>query len=177
MQALERTSTLGLSSGIPLTFLHKDCIDIEVLTPVLQRLLGGYTEEQIAFQCIRINHELRPRLEGQLGVPLYLTFGWYEHLGKKVYQHDDQLLASLLHGGVADVRSSGYPFHCWLTTPAHEVLDVTLNTSIAAVSPKNRHLVGGVHYFSRSHPTPEIIFHPTVVGENFLLRFHERAIP
>ena len=174
-QALKRTSSLGLSPGNLLVSSYNDCIDIEQTTPVLQRLLGGYTEEQVARQCLTVNYQLKPLLEEQLGFPLYLTIDWYEHFGQKIYEHDEQLLTSLVQVGAANYKADGFPFHCWLTSPAHEVLDATLPTTIASVAPQHRRLSGAVYYFSLSHPTREVVYHPTIVGEDFLLRIHEQS--
>lgn len=168
-QALLQTSRLGLNCDTPYVFSATNCIEIEKIAPVLQHLLGEYTADQVAAQCIAVNYKMKPVLEEKLGIPLYLTFGWYEHVGARVYEHDERLLTSLLKGHAVDFQVAGLPIHCWLTSPACEVLDVTLPTTIALVAPQHRHLVGGVYYFADTHARPEVIYHPTVVGQDFLL--------
>lgn len=34
-----------------------------------------------ATEGLAVSYHLKPRLESEWGIPLYLTFGWYEHVG------------------------------------------------------------------------------------------------
>jgi hypothetical protein len=143
---------------------------MEYAAPVLQKLLGGFTSEQVSAQCLAINCSLIPLLKERLGISFDLTIGWFDHGGRRIYEHGEDLLVQLLKGNLGDYYSVGFPLHCWLTSPAYEVLDVTLGTTIGSVSSNNRHLIGQVIYFPSRNLTPDIVYHPTVIGEDFLLR-------
>lgn len=169
-QAWLRTEKLGLTVPSVRSVVAQDCLDMDQIAPILQESLGELTLEQVAAQCIAINLRLIPLIKSRLGVSLVLTVGWFEHAGNRLYEHGEELLLELLKGNIGQYHSVGFPLHCWLTSPAYEVLDVTLWTTIGSVSPSNRHLIGQVIYNSRHNASPDIIYHPTVVGEEFILR-------
>ena len=75
----------------------------------------------------------------------------------------------MLRDGLGSFRQEGIPLHVWLTSPACEVLDVTLPATIAAISDAAQ-LLGGIIYISNRHPKPPVACHPTVLGMEFLDR-------
>ena len=100
------------------------------------------------------------------GIPFILTFGWFEHMGKEAYRHSEELLRTMIRDGFASFQPEGLPLHVWLTSPACEVLDVTLPTTMAAAGAEE--LSGGIIYISNRQPEPPVIYHPTVLGVEFL---------
>lgn len=166
MKALDRTERLGLPAP-PRILVAKKCVDMDRAFPILQRCLGRYRRQEAENQAFAINVELLPILSNELGVPFVLTVGWFSISGKATYQHGDDLLQRLLRDGVSPFFGKGIPLHAWLTSPACEVLDVTLPTTIAGWT-GNPELVGRIAYFPNPTPAPQIAYHPTVLGVEFL---------
>lgn len=169
MEAILRSEHYGISSPLSRIIVRKDCVDLARLTPVLQGFLGDYTLEDIATRPIELHYRLIPLLHEKLGIPFNFTVGWFDDNGKHVYRHDEKLIEELLTGMKSDHYLNGLPIHSWLTSPAFEILDVGLHSLLAHVTGKPDH-AGGVIYYSNTEQKPEIIYHPTVVGEDFLER-------
>jgi hypothetical protein len=167
MKAFHRTQALGLSLPPVSLLVEKDCVDTEVITRAVHKYLDEYSDAEALGQAFAINVNIIPYLYAETGIPFTLTMGWFEHLGKELYRHDEQLLRTLLRSGIADYPPYGIPLHVWLTSPACEVLDVTLPSTIATVSGTEQ-LSGGIIYISNQDTAPPWIYHPTVVGVEFL---------
>ena len=88
-------------------------------------------------------------------------------MGQELYWHSEQLLRTLIRDGVQPYQPEGIPLHVQLTSPACEVLDVTLPTTIAAVSGAEE-LSGGIISISNRESRPPVTYHPTVIGVEFL---------
>jgi hypothetical protein len=108
-------------------------------------------------------------LRTAIGVPLTITTGWIEQGGQSRYVNDHALLERLLKKDPSVDTSRGLPLHVWLTSPAFEIIDIALPT-IMARNGGGRELAGGVLYLSNQDPKPSVIYHPTVLGEEFLYR-------
>lgn len=169
MAAAERSKGLGMRLPAVQLLVRKDCVQMERVQPVLQQYLGRYTQEDVVGQAFAINVQLVPLLAAKLGLPFTLTMGWFEHDGKRPYEHGEELIARLLKHGLGAFATEGLPLHVWLTSAACEVLDVTLPTTLAEITGQGA-LGGGVIYLSNQTIAPEIIYHPTVVGEDFLVK-------
>ena len=169
MEAFARTDSFGLSLPPVRLLVEKDCVNLEVVTPLVQRYLGEFRDDEAVGQGLAINVNIIPYLYAETGIPFTLTLGWFEHMGKELYRHDEQLLKTMLRDGIATYQPDGIPLHVWLTSPACEVLDVILPTTIAAVSGADE-LTGGIIYISNRDSEPPVIYHPTVVGIEFLER-------
>ena len=169
MKAFPRTQSLGLSLPPVSLLVEKDCVELEVLTRAVYKYLDEYSDGEALGQAFAINVNIIPYLYAETGIPFTLTLGWFEHMGKEVFRHGERDLRAMLREGAAAWQPDGLPLHVWLTSPACEVLDVTLPTTIAAVSGADE-LVGGLIYISSRDQTPPAIYHPTVVGVGFLER-------
>jgi len=134
-QAWLRTRQLGLNVPPRRAVMTQDCLNMDQIAPLLQNFLGNLTMEKVAAQCLAVNWLLKPFLQKHLGLPLDLTIGWFDHGGESVYEHGEELLRRLVAKRVDEYHSVGFPLHCWLTSPAYEVLDVTLLTTIGSASP------------------------------------------
>jgi len=169
MQAVLLAERYGLASPLMNVMVRKNCTDLDRLTPVLQEFMADYTMEDVANRSIEVNLKLIPFLAEKLGIPFTFTVGWFDDRGKQVYRHDETLLQELLKGMKSADYFKGLPLHFWLTSPAFEVLDVCLYTILAQVMRKPE-IAGGVIYYSNTEPKPEIVYHPTIVGTDFLTR-------
>ena len=145
-----------------------DFIDKGKADPVLQRLLGHYENQDLVSQALAVQMLLLRELSVAIEVPLMLTMGWFEIEGKASYQHGEELRLKLVEEGGAPFLVDGLPFHVWLTSPAFEVIDATLPTILAQVT-GNQNLARRVVYLSNQTPNPRVIYHPTIVGDRFLV--------
>jgi hypothetical protein len=59
--------------------------------------------------------------------------------------------------------------HIWLTSPAFEIIDVCLPTQLAKPI-GDEHLLRQILYYSNHETKLSVIYHPTVVGDDFLVR-------
>ena len=148
---------------------NKDCVDWTLAEPALQSLLGAYREDELAKELFAMNCRLLPHLCAAINVPLRITLGWFEHDGKSRYVHDHALLERLLKKDPTVDTSRGLPLHVWFTSPAFEIIDIALPT-IMSRNGGRRELAGGILYLSNQSTEPAVIYHPTVVGEDFLYR-------
>jgi hypothetical protein len=169
VRAYNRSRRLGLRLPRVQLLARKDCLDMDRIQPVLQDYVGRYSQAEIIGQAFAINVQLVSLLADKIGLPLTLTMGWFDHAGKQPYQHDEAFIEKLLQEGAGKYLTERLPLHVWLTSPACEVLDVTLPTTLAEVT-GSRNLAGGVVYLSNRTVAPGIIYHPTVVGGDFLMK-------
>ena len=169
MAACDRTERLGMALSPLRLVVNKDCVDLSTLAPVLQFYFGRYRQEEMVGQAFAINTSLIPLLLDKVGIPFTLTMGWFDDHGKRPYEHGEELIEKLLKRESDTALMQGLPLHVWLTSPAFEVLDVTLPTTLAQVS-QNPKLAGGILYLSNQNPAPEILYHPTIMGEEFLVK-------
>lgn len=132
----------------------------------MREYFGRCSREEIAGQAFAINISLLRTLSETLGIPFVLTLGWLETDGKPHFEHGDELLERLMKDGIS-AYPDGLPLYAWLTSPACEVVDATLPTTIAAATGEPG-LAGGIVYISNQDPPPSVIYHPTVVGIDFL---------
>ena len=165
--AFERTQSLGLPVPPVRLLVEKDCVNVEIITPVVHKYLDEFSDDDALGQAYAVNVNIIPYLYDETGIPFTLTMGWFEHMGKDLYRHNDRMLRTMLREGIACHQLDGIPLHVWLTSPACEVLDVTLPTTIASASGAEE-LIGGIIYVSNRETDPPVIYHPTVVGVEFL---------
>jgi len=169
MAASQWTADQGLFVPPVQILVNKDCVDWAVMTPVLQRLIGPYENQEIARELFAMNTRLVPQLYEATGIPFRLTIGWFDISGEIHYQHDQALLEKLLQKDSSVDTSRGLGLHVWLTSPAFEIIDVCLPT-IVALRSKQPENARGIFYLSNQDPHPIVTYHPTAVGEEFLYR-------
>jgi hypothetical protein len=149
--------------------VRQDCVDWARAEPALQRFMGPYRDEDIATQALAINDALLPILSAACGIPFQLTLGWYEYAGQASYKHGTELPEGLLRNGIAEVIAGGLPMHIWLTSPAFEIIDVSLPAQLAKPI-GDANLLRQILYYSNQKTKLSVIYHPTVVGDDFLVR-------
>src|SRR5580692_1607442 len=101
--------------------------------------------------------------------PFNLTIGWIVRNGKAICQHDERLIQRFIEGNTDAWVEEGCPFHLWLTSPACEILDVTLAMNLRWA--KSRQECADLIVYQSAHDPPsDSIYHPTLVGSDF---FHK----
>jgi len=168
MVAFERTESFGLKAP-PRLLVSKPCVDVNKTLPVLLDYFDEHTNAELLGQTLAIHLALIPRLYEVTGVPFELTVGWIEIAGRPKWQHDEDTIRRFMTDKLSAWQREGVPFQIWLTSPACEILDVTfgMNNGWAKTREECARLI---IYKTPNQLTNEPIYHPTVVGEDFLLQ-------
>jgi hypothetical protein len=128
--ALQRTERLGLDASPVRVVVRNDCVDMAKTMPVLLDYFARHDPAELTGQTLAIHFALLPLLVRETGVPFQLTIGWMVHDGRIIFQHDEEIYRRFLREKLAAWSREGMPFHLWLTSPAHEVLDVTFEMNL-----------------------------------------------
>jgi hypothetical protein len=166
--AFERTESFGLQAP-PRVLVAQDCVDPDRTLALLLEYFDRYTSEELVGQTAAINTTLIPLLLEATGIPFQLTIGWIELDGKAKFQHgDDTIRRFMIEKDVAWQRA-GVPFHLWLTSPACEIVDVTFAMNLGWA--KSREECASLVIYKSVHSSQgDPIYHPTVIGEDFLMQ-------
>jgi hypothetical protein len=168
LAALDRTEVLGFDAP-PRLLVKKDCVDMNIVRPVLLDYFEKNSPEAMIGQTAAINFALAPLLYDKTGIPFNLTVGWLVRKGKEIYKHDEQLIHRFIEGKSEVWLHEGCPFHLWLTSPACEILDVTFAMNLGWAKTKEE-CANLIVYQSAHEPPGDSIYHPTLVGPDF---FHK----
>jgi len=168
MAAFARTESFGLKAP-PRLLVAKPCVDVDKTLPVRLDYFDEHTNEELMGQTLAINVALIPLLMEATGVPFELTIGWIELGGKPRMKHGEETIRRFITDMLAAWHREGVPFHIWLTSPAGEILDVTfgMNNSWAKSRKECARLI---IYKTPDQVTDDPIYHPTLVGEDFLVQ-------
>jgi hypothetical protein len=165
MAAFDRTESFGLKAP-PRLLVAKKCVDVDKTLAVLLGYFDAHEPEELMGQTLAIHVALIPLLFEATGVSFELTIGWIELGGKPKCEHGEETIRRFMVDKLAAWHRESVPFHIWLTSPACEVLDVTfgMNNGWAKTREKCARLI----VFKVPDQSGDPIYHPTVVGEDFL---------
>src|SRR3984885_12401481 len=91
LAAIDRTEQFGFEAPMRL-LVKKDCVDIQVLQPVLLDFFERSPPDSMIGQTAAIHFALVPLLYDKTGIPFNLTIGWLVRKGKTLCQHDERLI-------------------------------------------------------------------------------------
>ncbi|WP_353169432.1 hypothetical protein [Providencia sp.] len=139
---------------------------IEKFRLTAQKILGQYQPEEVSQQCFQITGLMKETLEEIFNVPLTITIGYVSFNQTPVFYTPTDKLNDLLS---QPPHFEGVNLHAWLTTPNHEIIDLTFGTTYSIVkdAPETLGVVICQHH---SQFTESMSYHPQLVGEEFLLR-------
>lgn len=166
MEALDRTHSWGVKapgfakSSQPVL----DEQGLQVLTKEVQEQLGHLDAEAVSQQCFAVTLFLKDQLEERLGVPLTYTLGYVELEKKPVFFTPEEELKAMIG---TPLHARPIQLHAWLTTPAYEIIDITLSTTYGIVNDAPE-CVGRVMAQHYSELTDGLVYHPQVIGDDFL---------
>jgi hypothetical protein len=166
LKAYDRTEGLGCKAP-PRVLVQKNCLDMAKVGGALQKFFKDCTADDIAQQGFAHTVNLVPFLNAELGMPMILTIGWLELDGRPLFKHDDDFMRTLVRDGALSCGATGLPLHMWLTSLACEVLDVTFASTFAAQT-GDKEVAGKAMYQANDNRDPDLIYHPTIVGVDFL---------
>lgn len=124
-----------------------------------------------AGQCLKWCHYIRPYIEKELGVPVWLTIGQLWAFDKIVFDPSWEDFRKWSKSGIclseliAQGRT-GVNLHAWLTVATGEIIEPTLMSSMALVQPKEADSLNGAITWGRD---PGLItnhrYYPMVAGD------------
>ena len=144
--------------------IGNNCID-ETVIATIQRLFQDWTLEQLVNHSIQLNLLLIPFLYKRFQIPFTLTAGWFEVGPKRAFYHDESYLKRLISGMDPNEYMEGLHLHFWLTSAAMEIIDISLPYLLPSAIGKE---MNRVIHCRNNEPNPAIIYHPMVVGSEFL---------
>jgi hypothetical protein len=168
LTALERTTRLGLTTpSIELSdarFLTQK--KLSELPFAIRDVLGELDENDVVAQCLSLHMKMKPVIEQFLGCAAFYTIGWVQLEDSSMFKQTEDSLSEMLKNGIPgpDVN-----IHAWLTLPSMEILDFTLPTTYAKVN-NIKAGIGGAIAMHPSALTGGMMYHPMLVGEEFLLK-------
>ena len=165
MAAFDRVESLGLKAPQRVV-VSKDCVDPERTLKVVLEYYDRHTPEEFIGQTLAINADLIPLLWHKTRVPFEITIGFLDLAGKRYGECSEETIRRFMSDKLVAWQREGVPFRVWLTSPACEVIDVSF-----AVHPGSRtrkECARRVIYKSPRTSQGEPIYHPVIVGEDFL---------
>lgn len=104
------------------------------------RAAGGKDPSKSAFQCLKWCHYLAPFIESELKRPVQVTIGqlWKEDqpaFNLSWRNLKDWSKSGLTFKHIHDEGRSGINLHAWLTVDTGEIIELSLFSSLATISP------------------------------------------
>ncbi len=109
LAAIDRTAQFGFEVP-PRLIVRKDCVDTEVMRPILLDYFERSLPDSMIGQTAAIHFALVPLLYDKTGIPFNITIGWLVRKGKAIYQHDERLIQHFIEGNIDAWLEEGCPF-------------------------------------------------------------------
>ncbi len=167
-QAVERTRSFGLDfDEMRMTNRRVLTTDLQQEFPLAIRdAIGELSLEDVVAQCLAIHWRVKEPLEQLFGVPIAYTIGHVFTPPSFMFQQTEEELRALMRAGVQNGRVN---IHAWLTLPSHEIIDMSLSTSLAIIQKLDQ----GRGAVIAKHPddfVKGLRYHPMLVGHEYLER-------
>ncbi len=167
-RALIRTEKHGLA--LPETHFedgrHLNTESLQRLTVVVKGVFKALSLEDIQTRSLMIHRELRPIVEKVFDTPAFYTIGSVHLPPEDYFKLRDETITELIKAGPKD---KDLELHAWLTLPTMEIVDFSINTTLAAVL-ETPEIAGRVLAAHPSQFKGGLAFHPVLVGEDLLNR-------
>jgi hypothetical protein len=144
--------------------------------PTFFTKLGPYLKiddpQELVAQCNVVSQVVCEAIKQAIGCNAYLTIGDVSSYGKPYFNMDKAYVTDLISGGKQSLYPQKYHHHAWITLDSMEIIDFTISTSLAMISPglsnKTRlDMIGGVLSGHGDELTHGAQYHPVLVGEEF----------
>jgi hypothetical protein len=181
MNAIRFTETCGFSVERPIWKPQEKLEgDDTFLEPAL--CAAGVNDiRKAAFQCLKWCHYLAPHFEQEIGRKVWITVGQIWANDRALFSPTWKDLRSWSKRGITVDEMqrpglSGLNLHAWLTIDSGEIIEPTLMTSIATVSPnKYRHFLGSVGWGQPTDILSDHKYFPMAVGAEFAECLHSKS--
>lgn len=176
-EAFERAISATQRHGLAVPGTHfedgrlMDAERLQRLTVVATRIFKVLSLEDIQAQSLIIHQELGPIVEKVFDTPAFYTFGSVRLPPEDYFELTDGTISEILKEGQGE---KDLELHAWLTLPTIELIDFSINTTLAAAlhSPEIASRVLAAH---PSQFKGGLAFHPVLVGEDLLNRLGAKA--
>lgn len=172
LAANDFTQRIGLP-GIQLSKSHQNsCLQDESFFLGLGKLLKIDELSELVANCNIVSQVVCEAINTELGCKAYLTIGDVTFSGKPFFDVNEAYMENLVAAGKGSQRAQSYRHHAWVTLETMEIIDFTLNTSMALLSkdlsPETRSkMLGGVLSGYADCLTGGVRYHPVLIGEDF----------
>lgn len=167
-EALNRTARLGLRAP-PVRMTEKMYLDQETLNKLphaMYKIMGEISVDDLVAKCLSIHLRIKPVIEEVLACEAFYTIGWVSYEKSSIFKQTEESLSAMLKNGISGPNVS---LHAWLTLPSMEILDFSLPTTYAKIYGKKEG-IGGAITMHPSKLTGGMMYHPMLVGDEFLLK-------
>lgn len=137
------------------------------------RVAGVKDPSKSAFQCLKWCHYLAPFIEAELKRPVKVTIGQLWRGDQPIFNPSWKSLKSWSKSGltfqhIQEEGRSGINLHAWLTVDTGEIIELSLLSSLAAVSPDQfSEYTGGVAWGKPDEILEGHRYYPMAVGREF----------
>jgi len=142
--------------------------------------IGDYIKinspEDLVAKCNLVSEVIREVIEKEIGCKAYLTIGDVTFNSKPFFNMDEQHVKTVIQSGKASLIPQKYNHHAWITLESMEIIDFTLNTSMALLSDNlsdemREQMIGGVLSGHADKLTNDVVYHPILIGEDFYTEY------
>jgi hypothetical protein len=107
--------------------------------PTFFTKLGPYLKiddpQELVAQCNVVSQVVCEAIKQAIGCNAYLTIGDVSSYGKPYFNMDKAYVTDLISGGKQSLYPQKYHHHAWITLDSMEIIDFTISTSLAMISP------------------------------------------
>lgn len=144
--------------------------------PRIGRSLRIDDPHELVAKCNVVSQVICEVIRQEFGCKAYLTIGDVTFSGKPFFNINQGYVRQLITGGKRSLKPQQYHHHAWITLDSMEVIDFTMNTSMALLSkdlsPETREkMLGGVMAGHGDEFRLGVQYHPVLVGEEFYLEY------
>jgi hypothetical protein len=144
--------------------------------PKIGRYLRIDDPHELVAKCNVVSQIICEVIRQEVGCNAYLTIGDVTFSGEPLFSINQGYVSQLIAGGKKSLNPQQYHHHAWITLDTMEIIDFTINTSIALLS-KNlsqemrNKMLGGVMSGHGDELRLGVQYHPVLIGEEFYLEY------
>lgn len=132
--------------------------------------------EELAVKCNVVSQVICDVIEKKLNIKAYLTIGSIIFEGGPAFKFDQEFVNSTVASGFGSLAAPNYSHHAWITLESMEIIDFTINTSMALFSKDlsadmRIKMLGGVLSGHADQLTHGLKYVPVLIGEEFYLKY------
>ena len=170
------TDELGLPSVRLSPPTARSYLSDPTFMPKVASLLNIDEPEELVVKCNIVSQIVCEAISNELSCGAYLTIGDVVFSGKPFFNVDEMYVRSLVAGGKRSLAAQGYRHHAWITLDSMEIIDFTMNTSMAMLSKDlspvvRKQMLGGIVAGHADRLKGGVSYHPVLIGEAFYLEY------
>lgn len=144
--------------------------------PILGRSLKIDDAYDLVVKCNVVSQVVSEVIRETIGCNAYLTIGDVSFSGKPYFNVDQAYIKRLIQSGKRSLEAQKYHHHAWITLDSMEIIDFTINTSMALLSKdlssemRNK-MLGAVFSGHGDELRHGVRYHPVLVGDEFYTEY------